>query len=158
MTPCSACRKPFEPVYRNGLKLSRKCDDCQPAKQRTPLKRGKRPRPSRDPRKRLDVNWEVTRAFAFRDKRSVVTFEGRMELHGKDMSRMRELVLERDSYMCVTCTSQLDLQIDHILSKGQHPRDDRPMNLQTLCRTCHQAKHNRDPKWTPKDTPTEVPA
>ena len=61
-------------------------------------------------------------------------------------------ILARDNYECVACrslgkvTTDKDtvLEIDHIKELDTHPElafED--SNLQTLCRSCHNKKHNR---------------
>jgi len=64
----------------------------------------------------------------------------------------RQEVLERDNYECQWCkekgrvTTQADavLEVDHIYELKDYPklalRDD---NLRTLCRRCHNERHDR---------------
>jgi len=55
---------------------------------------------------------------------------------------VRNVVMERDQYRCVSCGSWEGLSLDHIhpLSKGG---SDDPDNLQTMCRSCNSAKGAR---------------
>ena len=101
----------------------------------------------RDPRKRMNVDWALTKLYGFHDKRSHCTTDLRLVLYGKDMSANRDIVLRRDGYKCVRCGSSKDLEIDHIESKGKGLRSDGVDNLWTLCRACHVKKHGRVPRW-----------
>lgn len=51
-------------------------------------------------------------------------------------------VFARNAYRCVSCGSEDNLSVDHIVpvSKGG---TDHPDNLQTLCRSCNSRKGNR---------------
>lgn len=50
---------------------------------------------------------------------------------------VREYVLERDSYRCVLCGSPVDREVHHIVWRFRGGSD-RPKNLVTLCRDCHE--------------------
>ena len=52
---------------------------------------------------------------------------------------VRQRVLIRDSYRCVKCSSQKDLQFDHnvaVANGGSNEED----NVQLLCKRCNQMK------------------
>ena len=55
-----------------------------------------------------------------------------------------EYVKYRDSYKCVKCGSDDNLEVHHILPRSKGGRDN-PRNMVTLCRNCHQEIH-RDQK------------
>lgn len=99
----------------------------------------------------LKVDKVLTSTASFANPRSCILLDGRFNLYGEDMCRMREMVLQRDGYKCKVCQATCQLEIDHILSRGKHPRDDRPMNLQTLCKPCHRQKHSRILHWSRKE-------
>lgn len=52
---------------------------------------------------------------------------------------LRNKIFKRDGFKCVSCLSEENLSIDHILPfiKGGMAE---PCNLQTLCRTCNSKK------------------
>ncbi len=69
-----------------------------------------------------------------------------------DWRMMRAYILERDNYECQWCkrdgkvTSQLDsvLEVDHIKELKDYPElalDE--SNLRTLCKDCHNKRHER---------------
>lgn len=69
-------------------------------------------------------------------------------------SNLRQKVFFRDNYSCVKCSMTMsmhiekygkELSIDHINGKGRysHLPDNRMLNLQTLCLSCHGKKDNR---------------
>lgn len=75
--------------------------------------------------------------------------------------QVRQKVLERDDHACQQCGasetgSDGPLQVDHIdrVADGGHPFDER--NLQTLCRSCHEAKTAAENR-TADDDPAERP-
>ena len=51
--------------------------------------------------------------------------------------RRRKQALKRDGYRCVRCDAPYPLEVDHI---NGDPFDDRLVNLQTLCVSCHRRK------------------
>lgn len=57
-------------------------------------------------------------------------------------ARVRLAVYKRDGYVCLRCSSNDDLTLDHIvpLSKGGSNTVE---NLQTLCRSCNASKGDR---------------
>ena len=59
---------------------------------------------------------------------------------GKDWRHAKVFALERDGYACQQCEATEDLEVHHwepyFVSFDNHPD-----NLVTLCRGCHQAKH-----------------
>ena len=54
---------------------------------------------------------------------------------------VRELVMERDNYMCRICGATTNLQIDHIIA-DLHGGSIEPENLQVLCRACNASKNS----------------
>ena len=56
----------------------------------------------------------------------------------------RRRVLARDGHRCLTCGSQEDLTIDHIIPRSRGG-DNSESNLQTLCQSCNSRKGNRLP-------------
>jgi 5-methylcytosine-specific restriction endonuclease McrA len=56
---------------------------------------------------------------------------------------IRKRILTRDKHTCVECGKQRKLEIHHINDLGFRvtipERDDSPINLITLCHTCHEA-------------------
>lgn len=72
--------------------------------------------------------------------------------NSKEWKEKRLSILKRDNYECQDCkqkgklTTSYDavLEIDHIKELKEYPElklED--SNLRTLCRTCHNIKHNR---------------
>lgn len=66
--------------------------------------------------------------------------------------QLRRKALERDHYECLWCkeqgkvTTATDdvLEVDHILTLEEHPEHRLELdNLRTLCRTCHNKRHQR---------------
>lgn len=66
--------------------------------------------------------------------------------------RLRKQCLERDHYECQWCkaegklTTQYDsiLEVDHIKELEYHPESALDIdNLRTLCKDCHNKRHNR---------------
>lgn len=53
----------------------------------------------------------------------------------------RKLILKRDNYTCVSCNSNVPLEVHHItyIRFGNESNED----LVSLCRECHQAIHTR---------------
>ena len=53
----------------------------------------------------------------------------------------RKLILKRDNYTCVSCSSNVPLEVHHItyIRFGNESNED----LISLCRECHQAIHTR---------------
>lgn len=52
---------------------------------------------------------------------------------------LKKRILERDGYRCQTCSTHLDLTIDHIVPEVKGGSDE-DGNLQTLCRSCNSKK------------------
>lgn len=77
--------------------------------------------------------------------------------YGSQWERLREHILRRDHYVCQLCKEAGQLtplvtgnpshpraaHVDHIKPKAHGGTDD-PDNLQSLCRTCHDAKTARE--------------
>jgi 5-methylcytosine-specific restriction protein A len=83
-------------------------------------------------------------SLAFDDpRRGTTTQQG----YGWAWQKLRLRILERDGFRCQTCKSHGILtpanQVDHILNKASGGSDD-PINLQSLCKTCHAAKSKRE--------------
>lgn len=71
--------------------------------------------------------------------------------YGKEWTRVRKVVLERDAGLCQVCKRAGRYTpgntVDHIISKAKaaamkwsQARIDDPMNLQTICEPCHAVK------------------
>lgn len=60
-----------------------------------------------------------------------------------EWAKLRTLVFERDGWKCATCGAADDLHCDHVtpLSEGG---SNEPVNLTTLCRSCHSSKTGHD--------------
>ncbi|KJV38197.1 HNH endonuclease [Acinetobacter brisouii] len=74
--------------------------------------------------------------------------------YGHTWRKLREKVLQRDSYLCVQCNSVGQIaeatDVDHIIPKAHGGTDDMS-NLQSLCSVCHKEKTaNQDSKNTRK--------
>lgn len=52
----------------------------------------------------------------------------------------RQAVYRRDGYRCVECGAEGELSIDHVVAIRDGGTNNIE-NLQTLCRTCNQAKN-----------------
>lgn len=73
--------------------------------------------------------------------------------YGTDWVKRRERILQRDCGLCQECKRQGRLKavgdkpysayVDHIIPKFEGGTDD-DSNLETLCRTCHTEKTNRE--------------
>lgn len=74
--------------------------------------------------------------------RSVVLSSSPRRRKEKISQRLRRQVFERDGYRCRSCSTHLQLSVDHITpeSKGGTLDFD---NLQTLCRSCNSRKGAR---------------
>lgn len=58
----------------------------------------------------------------------------------KSSSTLRETVLDRDNEGCVSCEGTDDLNVHHIVPRGQGGANE-PENLATLCKQCHYYAH-----------------
>lgn len=56
----------------------------------------------------------------------------------------RLAIYRRDGFQCALCSSTRYLQIHHAIPRGQGGSPDSPMNLITLCCTCHMQAHGDD--------------
>jgi hypothetical protein len=86
------------------------------------------------------------------DIRSFYATDGCIFLYGADWKDQVELMIQRDN-VCTECGSTVNLDADHIRSKGNvaHRGDDSLDNLRCLCRRCHERRHNdRSPQWARK--------
>ncbi|MGX5913939.1 HNH endonuclease [Aliidiomarina sp. Khilg15.8] len=67
--------------------------------------------------------------------------------YGSNWEKLRRIVLERDEHLCLSCVAAgiytQGTHVDHIKPKAQGG-DDSMDNLQTLCKTCHEAKTARE--------------
>lgn len=63
--------------------------------------------------------------------------------YGNDWEKLRELALERDEFLCVSCDENDIVKpattVDHIIPKAHGGTDDLD-NLQSLCDCCHKEK------------------
>ena len=72
--------------------------------------------------------------------------KGRKERDLIRFGGLREVVLKRDNYSCVICTSSQNLSVDHIDGDRTNNTEE---NLQTLCLRCHGHKDGlRGWLWT----------
>ena len=67
--------------------------------------------------------------------------------YGWAWEKLRLVILERDRWLCQHCIkqgrSEIATDVDHITPKYQGGGDD-PDNLQSLCKSCHRAKTERE--------------
>ncbi|MCC5855131.1 MAG: HNH endonuclease [Idiomarina sp.] len=67
--------------------------------------------------------------------------------YGKDWVKLRRLILERDDNLCIHCLSlgryTEATHVDHIVPKAKGGTDGED-NLQSLCKSCHEAKTARE--------------
>jgi len=74
------------------------------------------------------------------------TRENQKALNDKNrFGGLREKVLERDGYQCVSCTKDIsgkNMACVHHLNHDK--KDNRMENLQSLCKSCHPAHHWKD--------------
>lgn len=68
---------------------------------------------------------------------------------------IRKAVIDRDG-CCLNCGNIDNLEVDHIIER-QYGGDDSLTNLQTLCKTCHQAKTTKSRVFGSNETPTTPP-
>ena len=64
--------------------------------------------------------------------------------------KRRQKIYQRDGWRCVACGIGHDLTLDHILPKSKGGTDALD-NLQTMCRTCNQAKRDAPTIRSPKN-------
>jgi len=89
--------------------------------------------------------------------------------YGAKWEKLRLQILARDQYLCQQCDREGRLtglvtgnprhpraaNVDHITPKAQGGTDD-PDNLESLCRTCHNAKTASEQGWyTPRGCDAE---
>lgn len=76
-------------------------------------------------------------------------------LTGRPWRRLRELILQRDQYLCQPCKRKgkptLATQVDHIVPLAKNGTD-KPDNLQSICEPCHERKTLIDSGQKPKAT------
>ena len=86
----------------------------------------------------------LTKAAGFDDKHSKIGIRAdgslRYVLKGQDWTNRTFECAERDKFRCVKCGTVMFLDPHHILPKGKGGGDDLA-NLETRCRTCHNAAH-----------------
>lgn len=73
----------------------------------------------------------------------------RLATNSRRWKAIRHKVLQRDNFKCRQCGRRAELEIDHI-RPVKSGGDDRPSNLQTLCRECHIKKTSRENTRDPK--------
>lgn len=64
---------------------------------------------------------------------------------GTGWNRLRLAVLERDGWVCSTCSKALegdDATVDHVIAKASGGTDD-TSNLVAMCRICNSKKQDR---------------
>jgi 5-methylcytosine-specific restriction endonuclease McrA len=91
---------------------------------------------------------EATAKAKFFNGRSYIRPDGRQHLFGIDMELRRKQVWERCKGRCEICHNQVaedygELHHDKPRSRGG---DDSAKNLLFICKPCHRAKHNREPR------------
>ena len=69
----------------------------------------------------------------------------RLRLDPRSYKELHVAILGRDGWRCQYCGSRRDLQVHHIRSRGLLG-DDAEDNLITLCATCHQRIHRKNPR------------
>lgn len=73
--------------------------------------------------------------------------------YGNDWRKLRQEILLRDKGLCQECRRRGRLtkatHVDHIKPKADGGTDD-PVNLQSLCKTCHEVKTIRENGGKPK--------
>ncbi|WP_040642633.1 HNH endonuclease [Psychrobacter aquaticus] len=73
------------------------------------------------------------------DRKGSTTARG----YGHAWRRLREEVLRRDGYLCVSCSKSVRYvpatDVDHIINKANGGTDELK-NLQSLCKKCHRTK------------------
>lgn len=72
-----------------------------------------------------------------------VSFSSSAQGPSADWDSIREIVLQRDNYMCVECrilSDAAELDVHHLVPRAAEGTDD-PSNLITLCDGCHAARH-----------------
>ena len=71
----------------------------------------------------------------------------------KRWKALRQQVLRRDNYKCVSCSAAGDLEIDHVKPVRDAPELAYEIdNLQALCRQCHSAKTRAEVFGKPENT------
>lgn len=55
---------------------------------------------------------------------------------------LREWIIDRDGGICIECSSEEDLTVDHVIPVILGGKTN-PDNLQTLCRSCNSRKGSR---------------
>lgn len=72
------------------------------------------------------------------------TYETRRKRANAAISELslRRLIFQRDGSKCKICGSAEKLCVDHIISVKNHG-DNRPSNLQTLCKSCNSKKGSK---------------
>lgn len=61
-----------------------------------------------------------------------------------EFKKLREVVLQRDNYMCTSCHTLNDVAVHHIIHR-KHGGKDELSNLATLCEYCHYKLHENEP-------------
>lgn len=81
----------------------------------------------------------------------VTTKQSRARFYtSSEWRRLRQSILERDHFECQWCKAEgrvmtdAVLEVDHIKELAQYPElAMEPDNLRTLCKDCHNKRHNR---------------
>ena len=75
--------------------------------------------------------------------------------YGTTWDKLRKVILARDGYLCQHCLSKgrptPATQVDHIRPKAKGGSDSLS-NLQSLCRSCHEAKSEADKGYAERVT------
>ena len=88
-----------------------------------------------------DYPW-VSQTFDRLRKKPLFTIWGTYSefLQSEEWKELREKVKSRDCFRCRECRSRFDLQVHHLTYEHGWLCDER--YLVTLCRECHERKHN----------------
>jgi 5-methylcytosine-specific restriction protein A len=66
---------------------------------------------------------------------------------GRPWRRLRERILQRDSYVCQACAregrTQIAHEVDHVVNIAAGGTDD-PSNLEAICTDCHRKKTQQE--------------
>lgn len=84
--------------------------------------------------------------YRFPDPDAEEIYEREIKRSRRLTAKERNAIKDRDNWRCVKCTSEKNLEVDHIFPivyGGQN----NPGNLATLCRSCHKEAPDRPIEW-----------
>ena len=68
-----------------------------------------------------------------------------LKLYREVQPELRKMVLARDNYLCVKCSSKELLHCHHIYPVSTNPLESADVdNCITLCKDCHKEAHKKD--------------